>query len=131
MSHSRRRTWWRRFLSHDRKVLLMAMAAGLPGVVVSLALLVGGDYSPKVQWTLGVIVVGAWWGFSMALRTRVVYPLQTLSNLLAGLREGDASVRARLSTTDDALGEVMAEANTLAGTLREQRLGALEATALL
>ncbi len=34
-------------------------------------------------------------------------------------------------STDDALGEVMPEANTLAGTLREQRLGALEATALL
>ncbi len=122
---------WQRFLSHDRKVLLMALAAGLPGVVVSLALLAAGNYSPKVQWTLGVLVIGAWWGFSAALRTRVVYPLQTLSNLLAGLREGDASVRARLATTDDALGEVMAEANTLAGTMREQRLGALEATALL
>jgi nitrogen fixation/metabolism regulation signal transduction histidine kinase len=109
----------------------MALAAGLPGVVVSLALLAAGDYSPKVRWTLGVLVVGAWWGFSAALRSRVVYPLQTLSNLLAGLREGDSSVRARLPATDDALGEVMAEANTLAGTLREQRLGALEATALL
>ncbi len=109
----------------------MALAAGLPGVVVSLSLLAAGNYSPKVQWTLGVLVIGAWWGFSAALRTRVVYPLQTLSNLLAGLREGDASVRARLATTDDALGEVMAEANTLAGTMREQRLGALEATALL
>jgi two-component system, NtrC family, nitrogen regulation sensor histidine kinase NtrY len=131
MSPSRRRPRVKRFLSHDRQVLFMALAAGLPAVVVSLALLLAGDYSPKIRWTLGVLVIGAWWGFSAALRNRVVYPLQTLSNLLAGLREGDASVRARLHGTDDALGEVMAEANTLAGTLRENRLGALEATALL
>jgi two-component system, NtrC family, nitrogen regulation sensor histidine kinase NtrY len=109
----------------------MALAAGLPAVVVSLTLLWTGDYAPKVRWTLGVLIIGCWWGFAAALRQRVVYPLQTLSNLLAGLREGDASVRARLATTDDALGEVMLEANVLAGTLREQRLGALEATALL
>jgi two-component system, NtrC family, nitrogen regulation sensor histidine kinase NtrY len=121
----------RRRLSHDRKVLLFALAAGLPAVIVSLALLWTGDHAPKVRWTLGVLIVGAWWGFSAALRQRVVYPLQTLSNLLAGLREGDASLRARMATTDDALGEVMLEANVLAGTLREQRLGALEATALL
>ena len=73
----------------------------------------------------------AGWGFSLALRSRVVYPLQTLSNLLAGLREGDSSVRARGAVANDALGEVMLEANVLADTLREQRLGALEATSLL
>jgi two-component system, NtrC family, nitrogen regulation sensor histidine kinase NtrY len=119
------RSAWRRWVSHDRAVLLMALAAGLPAVVVSIVMLWTGDYTPKVRWTLGVLILGAWWGFSAALRHRVVYPLQTLSNLLAGLREGDASVRARLATTDDALGEVMLEANILAGTLREQRLGAL------
>ena len=112
-------------------VLLMALGAGLPAVIVSFALLLTGDSSPKVRWTLGALILGAWWGFSAALRGRVVYPLQTLSNLLAGLREGDSSVRARILPTDDALGEVMAEANTLAGTLRDNRLGALEATALL
>ncbi len=122
---------WSRWLNHDRRVLLMALAAGLPGVVVSMAMLVAGDFAPKVQWTLGTLVIGAWLGFSFALRQRVVFPLQTLSNLLAGLREGDASVRARLAAPDDALGMVMMEANTLAGTLRDQRLGALEATALL
>jgi two-component system nitrogen regulation sensor histidine kinase NtrY len=126
-----RRSSWRRWWSHDRRVFVMALAAGLPAVVVSLVLLGTGDFAPKVRWTLGVLILGAWWGFSAALRGRVVYPLQTLSNLLAGLREGDASVRARLATPDDALGEVMLEANILAGTLREQRLGALEATALL
>jgi two-component system nitrogen regulation sensor histidine kinase NtrY len=67
----------------------------------------------------------------MAVRERVVFPLQTLSNLLAALREGDFSVRGRAPRPDDALGEVMREVNTLGGTLREQRLGAMEATTLL
>jgi two-component system, NtrC family, nitrogen regulation sensor histidine kinase NtrY len=127
MRGARRRPW----LNHERRVLLMAVASGLPAVVVSLALLWIGGFAPKVVWTLTVVVLACWWGFSLALRSRVIYPLQTLSNLLAGLREGDASVRARGALANDALGEVMLEANVLAETLREQRLGALEATALL
>ncbi|HEY7529239.1 MAG TPA: ATP-binding protein [Gemmatimonadota bacterium] len=57
--------------------------------------------------------------------------MQTVSNLLAALREGDYSIRARGAGHGDALGEVLAEVNVLGQTLREQRLGALEATALL
>jgi two-component system, NtrC family, nitrogen regulation sensor histidine kinase NtrY len=127
MTAGRRRPW----LSHERRVLFMALASGLPAVVVALILLWAGDFTTKVVWTLTTLVLACWWGFSLALRSRVVYPLQTLSNLLAGLREGDSSVRARGAVANDALGEVMLEANVLAETLREQRLGALEATALL
>jgi nitrogen fixation/metabolism regulation signal transduction histidine kinase len=54
-----------------------------------------------------------------------------MSNLLAALREGDYSIRARGARADDALGEVLLEVNTLGETLRVQRLGAFEATALL
>jgi two-component system, NtrC family, nitrogen regulation sensor histidine kinase NtrY len=120
-----------RWLNHDRRVALMAFAAGLPAVVVSLVFLWTGGVSERLASTLTILILGSWWGFSVALRTRVVYPLHTLSNLLAGLREGDASFRARDAVPNDALGEVMREANVLAETLREQRLGALEATALL
>jgi len=109
----------------------MALAAGLPGSAVSLWLLWTGDYTPKVQWTLTVAIVGVWWGFAFALRDRVVFPLQTLSNLLAALREGDYSIRGRRQVPDSALSEVLLEVNALGGTLREQRLGALEATTLL
>ncbi|MBV9774632.1 MAG: PAS domain-containing protein, partial [Gemmatimonadetes bacterium] len=70
-------------------------------------------------------------GFTLALRERIVRPLQTLANLLAALREGDFSMRARAVATDDALGLAFLEANTLADTLREQRIRALEATVLL
>jgi PAS domain S-box-containing protein len=61
----------------------------------------------------------------------VVFSLQTLSNLLAAMREEDFSLRGRGARADDAMGEVMIEVNALSETLREQRLGALEATALL
>ena len=120
-----------RRIAHDTRVLLLAVLAGAPAVIVSLLLLWTGDYSPKVRWTLATLIVGCWWGLSAALRQRVVYPLQTLSNLLAGLREGEASVRARGAEPNDPLGDVMLEANALAETIREQRIGALEATALL
>src|SRR5437763_13785591 len=51
--------------------------------------------------------------------------------MLAALREGDFSLRARGSDPDDALGLLLLELNTLGEDLRAQRLGALEATALL
>ena len=116
---------------HDLRVLFLAMASGLPAVAVSLLLLWLGDYTPKVQWTLSVLIVGFWIGFAAAVRERVVYPLQTLSNLLAALREGDFSIRARGASYQDPLGEAMMEVNSLGEILREQRLGALEANALL
>ena len=117
--------------SHEQRVLLMALAAGLPGSLVALILLWTGDFTPKLQWTLTVLIVSVWCGFAFAVRHRVVFPLQTLSNLLAALREGDYSIRGRRANPSDALGEVMLEVNALGATLREQRLGALEATTLL
>src|SRR5262249_25513647 len=56
---------------------------------------------------------------------------QTLGNLLAALREGDFSIRGRTSASHDALDDVLREINSLGDTLRTQRLGAVEATALL
>ena len=118
-------------LGHEGRVVLLAVLAGLPGSAIALWMLWGGDFSSKVQWTLTVLIAGAWLGCAFAVRERVVFPLQTLSNLLGALREGDFSVRGRSPRPDDALGEVMREINTLGSTLREQRLGAMEATTLL
>jgi len=117
--------------THDRRILLLALLSGLPAVMVALVLLWRGDCSSKTQWTLTVMMVGAWCSFAFAARARVVRPLQTVSNLLSALREEDFSVRARGARRDDPLGDVMFEVNALGEMLREQRLGALEATALL
>jgi two-component system nitrogen regulation sensor histidine kinase NtrY len=116
---------------HERKVFRLALLGGLPGVVVSLALLIYGDFTGKTQWTLGVLVVATWIIVAAILRERVVRPLQTLSNLLGALREGDYSIRARGADREDALGLAFLEANVLGETLRSQRLGAMEASTLL
>jgi len=118
-------------LRFDQRILLLALAAGLPAALVALVLLWTGDYTPKVQWTLTVLIVSVWTGCSFSVRHRVVLPLQTLSNMLAALRESDFSIRARGASGNDPLGAVMLEVNVLATTLHNQRLVALEAGALV
>jgi two-component system, NtrC family, nitrogen regulation sensor histidine kinase NtrY len=118
-------------LNYEQRIQLLALAAGLPGSAIALILLWTGDYSSRTVWTLAFLIVGFWLGFAFSLKHRVVFSLQTLSNLLAALREEDFSVRGRDASRDDAMGEVMIEVNALGETLREQRLGALEASALL
>ena len=121
----------RKKLSHDQLVLVYALLAGLPAVVTVMCIIWFGEgWEAKEQWTLMLVVV-AWLVFALAAQSRVVRPLQTMANLLSALREGDFSVRARGATRDEPLGDVMFEINTLSRTLQEQRLSALEATALL
>ncbi|MDI1248780.1 MAG: ATP-binding protein [Lacunisphaera sp.] len=118
-------------IAHEQRIFYYALLAGLPALITALTLLWVGDYQAKQQWTFGLIMVLFWLGFSLAARERVVRPLQTMANLLTALREGDFSVRARGANRDEPLGDVMTEINMLGGVLQEQRLGALEATALL
>ncbi|HEY7306195.1 MAG TPA: ATP-binding protein [Bryobacteraceae bacterium] len=118
-------------LSHDARVLLLALAAGLPAVVAVIVLLAVGGFSPREQSTIEIFVVLCWLGFAFAARGRVAGPLRTLANLLEAMREGDYSIRARVGNPNEPMGEVMQQVNAMAATLRDQRLGALEATALL
>jgi two-component system nitrogen regulation sensor histidine kinase NtrY len=118
-------------ISYDRRVTLLALGAGAPAVVISLLLLWIGNYSWLVHTTAALIIVGLWLVVAVTLRDRIIRPLQTVSNLLAALREDDFSIRARGAEPNNALGQVMLEINTLAETLRSQRLGAQEATVLL
>jgi PAS domain S-box-containing protein len=117
--------------SYEGRITWLTLAAVLPAIVVALSLLWFGDYSGKVQWTLTILVVGCFVAFISSTREHTIRPLQTMSNLLAALREGDYSIRARGAREGNALGEVLLEVNSLGETLRQQRLGAFEATALL
>ena len=117
--------------SHEGRLTWLAFGTGAPAIIVVLAVLWFGDYSPKVQWTLILVIASFALGFVMSAREHVVRPLQTMANLLAALREGDYSIRARGARENDALGEVLLEINELGETLRLQRVGAFEATALL
>jgi nitrogen fixation/metabolism regulation signal transduction histidine kinase len=121
----------KRRLTHDQVILAYALLGGLAPVAVSLWLLWSGDATPKVQWTLTLLIGCLWLGFAFAAQNRVVRPLQTMANLLSALREGDFAIRARGARRDEPLGDVMAEINTLSRTLQDQRMSALEATALL
>jgi two-component system nitrogen regulation sensor histidine kinase NtrY len=117
--------------SHQGKLTWLIIGAVAPAIVVLMSILWFGNFSGKVQWTLTLVILVFAAGFISAARDHVIHPLQTMSNLLAALREGDYSIRARGARADDALGEALLEVNTLGETLRVQRLGAFEATALL
>src|SRR5580692_537093 len=52
-------------------------------------------------------------------------PLQTLSNVVSSLREGDYSFRARGAGVRDAMGELATEINALADLMQKQRVRSL------
>src|SRR5271170_2117034 len=121
----------KRRLNHENRILLLALGSGAAGVLLALVLLWTGDHGSDTRWTLSFLVIMIWLGFAFSLRGAVIRPLQTLSNMQSALREGDFSFRVRGAKAGDALGELMLEVNTLSELLREQRLGAIEAGALL
>ncbi len=118
---------------YDRRIVLLALAAGFPGTAVALGFIWLGDVDAGIRWPLTLVLLALWAGAAVALRDRVVRPLHTLSNMLAALREGDFSLRARLPAEemDDALSLAYHEVNALEEILREQRLGAVEASEFL
>jgi PAS domain S-box-containing protein len=122
----------RRPLGFEQRVLLLGFLSGLPGTALGMALLWTSDLPSSVRWSITGLVLAFWCAFVFRLRERVVRPIQTLSNMMAALLEGDYSIRTRGSSRpEDALGLAFREVNALGQTLREQRLGALDATALL
>jgi two-component system nitrogen regulation sensor histidine kinase NtrY len=118
-------------LAFEDRVLLLALGIGLPGAALSLLFVFLDSHTAKLRWTVTLFVVFFWVWLSLKLRDKVVRPLQTLANLLSALREGDFSQRARPPQESDALADVVDEVNAIGEVLREQRLGAVEAAALL
>jgi len=118
-------------MRHSQKVFLWMLGSGAPAVLCSLVFLERTEMDPALRRTIELVVLLAWLIGSAVVRENVVRPLQTLSNMLAALREGDFSTRGRGARPDDALGLALREATMLTTTLREERLGALESAALL
>ncbi len=131
--------------SHATRVVFGVLAAGAPGVAAAwwLAWRTGADRAAPTAFLLAAAATAALLVGALAVRARVDRPLQTLANLLAALRAGDFSMRARApdaprdapvaaaARAADALGLAFDEANRLADTLRAERLGARESAALL
>jgi two-component system nitrogen regulation sensor histidine kinase NtrY len=122
----------RRALAFEDRVLLLALATGFPGTLLTLLFVwLDAGHSLKLCWTVTLIVLLLWGWLANNLRERIVRPLQTLANLLSALREGDFSLRARQPEEIDALAQMVHEVNAIGEVLRQQRLGAVEAAALL
>jgi len=111
--------------------LALVLAVGLPGTVAALALLWTGAYSDALRWTLSAALLLAWLAGAFFLRAQIHRPLRTVSSMLAALRAGDYSIRARHAGASDPLALVFMEINALEEQFREQRLGAVEAQNVL
>jgi two-component system nitrogen regulation sensor histidine kinase NtrY len=120
-----------RRLTYEQRIFLLSLAAGLVGSLPAFVLLLASEYSVRTRATVVVLLVLFALGIASSIAGRVAFPLRTLSNLMGALREGDYSMRARGARHGDSLGEAIWEVNALAASLREQRLGAIEASLLL
>src|SRR6185437_5417734 len=118
-------------------LLLLGLLGGAPAVALSLVLIWlprnqgwFGE-SHQLQWFLTAVLAGSWVGFTVAARNRTLFALGTYANMLAAIRGGDYSVRARGASYGDAFGALAAEINELSETLRMTRVTGVEAGALL
>lgn len=93
-------------------LLVVGWAFGVPRTWLAAACLVSILATLRVRW----------------VRTR---RLHTMSSVLAAYREGDFSIRARQTGEDPAVDAVLGELGQLGDTLREHRLGEMEAWSLL
>lgn len=118
-------------LRHDEMVLALSLAGGFPPLIVAILLSWVFLQDFTVCITLTVILVASWLGVGLAVRRRVSRPLQTIANLLAAATSEDFAVSAQERAVDDPLGLAYHELRLLAKTLRDQRLEALEAAALV
>jgi nitrogen fixation/metabolism regulation signal transduction histidine kinase len=114
-----------------RRIRVRCLLLSLPGMLLAAVLLWERSASPLL-WVLVVLGFMAYFGLvAGSIVGHVTRPLQTLSNVVASLREEDYSFRARGARVQDALGELAAEINAFADMLQQSRVQTLEATALL
>lgn len=120
-----------RHLSAVRRAWLYSLFLALPGLIFVSILL----YQQQVTSGTALLAIGCLLLYLLlitsALVEGLIRPLQTLSNVVSSLREGDYSFRARGAGLADAYGELAGEVNALADLLQKQRVRSLEATALL
>src|SRR5580658_3540875 len=121
----------RRTRSAVRRAWLYCLLLSLPGLLFAAILFYRARLTAAPAILLSACLLLYLLLLSAALIECMLRPLQTLSNVVASLREGDYSFRARGAGSADALGELAGEINALADLLQRQRVRSLEATALL
>ena len=118
-------------LLYEHRINLYCFLVALPGLLVSIILVWMQPWALESRLALIGLEFFAWWLLALALQEQTTRPLQTLSNVIGSLREEDYSFRARNAVAEDALGELSLEVNALADMLSDQKIRAVEATALL
>ena len=121
----------RRGLRWESQLLLLSLAGGLPALAGVTAVLWRSTMDPSLRTLLLALLWLFWAVCSGMVIERAVRPMQTIANMIAAIREGDTSIRARGSDPESALGLALWEVNALTEAVRRQRLGAIAATALL
>jgi two-component system nitrogen regulation sensor histidine kinase NtrY len=121
----------RRTTPFERRVRILCLFVAAPAFVLAAVLL----WQAKFSWAMAETLLGGVALLSLIaagmLLEQIIRPLQTLANVVSALRESDYSFRARGARRSDALGELALEINEFADLLQSQRLGEMEATALL
>lgn len=118
-------------LLYEHRVNLYCFLVALPGLIVSIILVWMQSWTLESRLGLIALELFIWWLLALALQEQTTRPLQTLANVIGALREEDYSFRARNAVAEDALGELSLEVNALADMLSDQKIRAIEATALL
>lgn len=118
-------------LLYEHRVNLYCFLVALPGLIVSIILVSMQSWALESRLALIALELFVWWLLALALQEQTTRPLQTLSNVIGALREEDYSFRARNAVPEDALGELSLEVNALADMLSDEKIRAIEATALL
>jgi two-component system, NtrC family, nitrogen regulation sensor histidine kinase NtrY len=121
----------RQRLSFERWLRLWLYLMGVPAFALIVLELEQHHVDSSIQWIALPSVAIAWIFVVSLLLEQIIRPLQTLANVVAALREDDYSFRARGGRRNDAMGDLALEINALAGMLQVQRVGAMEAMALV
>lgn len=115
----------------EKRLWGYGLIIALPGMIISGLFSLSQDLP---GWGRVLVVVT---GFMLPIIlvsigiNRIRHPLLTLSNQVAGMREGDFSIRARGEKSPESISLLVSEINALSEHLREHRLEGVEKAALL
>ncbi len=118
-------------LRFDTRITLLTLLISVPGVLVAELMVWFSGHSTEFKWTVTLFLALGWMIGTSFLHGVIIRPLQTLSNMVAAIREEDFSFRLRGGSREDSLADLVYEINALATRLQQQKISALEATALL
>lgn len=120
-----------RRLRFELRLKLWFLALCVPTVALAAAL--AFDLTSSILFSF---VTSCFVAIALAIATSLLFehiirPLQTMSNVVAALREDDFSFRARGARRGDSMGDLALEINALASTLQRQRIAAVDALSLV